>query len=477
MSTQDKQRFLGITVLGDYILCEGPQAVLDNVCRAGADAVACNPTVTAPAAEGTGSFQPPIDAGSSPRVFDRPLFGKRALWVQSGPSFRPNPDCYKDSPYPPRQPNELTEQHGHVIGEFIDGALERGLKVYFQIRAVQPSGLRDDDRPRLPNGKLPKNRIADTGCLASEAIRAYNRAYIRDLLTAYPGITGFRPDWPESPCYTLGEAFQDFSPHVKNWADQRGVPFEGIRQQAAELYEYLHGKLTNDDLHQAPWMRVGTSLNLAEQGRQAVLWLNRFPELTGWLCLKTALSVDILREWRKAMTEFGGQDKELAANAFMPPYTLLTGFDFSRAAELCDAIAPKLYTMHWSLMIELWGKELLEANPGLDERLLVRALVHLMDLADPGQEGERMADYGYPQPDEPHPIPDEPQRRKIVQAIAATGGKAALLPLVHGYGPLEDFSRRLKLVAESEADGVWINRYGYLSDDKLNAIADIWKSA
>ena len=34
--------------------------------------------------------------------------------------------------------------------------------------------------------------------------------------------------------------------------------------------------------------------------------------------------------------------------------------------------------------------------------------------------------------------------------------------------------RRFRIVAESEADGVWINRYGYLSDEKLDAVGGIW---
>ena len=46
---------------------------------------------------------------------------------------------------------------------------------------------------------------------------------------------------------------------------------------------------------------------------------------------------------------------------------------------------------------------------------------------------------------------------------------------MHGYGPLHDFVRRFRVVAESPADGVWINRYGYLGDDKLNAVGRIWR--
>jgi hypothetical protein len=460
------QRFLGITVLGDYILSEGVEAVLANLKRIGATAAACNPTVTAPAPDGEGTFQPPIDAGSSPRVFDRPLFGKTSLWVRGGVSYQPNQEFYADSPYKPRQPNDLTDAHGAVIGEFIDAAVDADIKVYFQVGAAQPSGLRDEDKPLLPNGQLSDNRLANTGSLASDAVRSYNRAYIRDLLTAYPKVSGFRPDWPEYPCYTLGEVFADFSPHALAWAEQHGFDVATMTRDTGALWDHLHGGMTNDDL---------AAFAKPDRGMYSLFsWLSRSPGVADWLRMKAELSADMLRDWREAITDAGGPDCELSANAFMPPYTLLTGLDFARAAEHCDAISPKLYTMHWSLMVKFWGDEILAANPGLDESLLTQALVTLMDIADsPGPC--QLADYGYPSPDEPHPIPNEPQIRKIEQACNATGDAASLYPLVHGYGPPEDFRRRLQLVADTTAAGVWINRYGYLGEDKLDAIADVWR--
>ena len=45
-----------------------------------------------------------------------------------------------------------------------------------------------------------------------------------------------------------------------------------------------------------------------------------------------------------------------------------------------------------------------------------------------------------------------------------------VLPLIHGYGPDDDFQRRVKVVADSQAEGVWVNRYGYLGDPKLESI-------
>ena len=459
-------RFLGITVLADFILNEGVEGVLDNIVqRAGATAVALNPTVTAPTQEGVGSFQPPSDAGSSPRLFDRPLWGKRALWVGGAPSYRPNAAYYQDTPYSPRKANDLTDKHGAIIKQFIDAALARGLKVYFQTGATSVPGLRDQDKPLLPNGRQPV-RMAETGSLASPAIRSYIRAYVRDLCEQYPQITGFRPDWPEYPCYKLDEAFQDFSPHVADWSARHGFDFKRIRTEVGALYDHLHGSLTNRDLE---------DLAGPDRGKVTQLTLlRRHPAVLEWLQLKTALSLDLLACWRASITEVGGPEKELSANAFMTPFTLLTGFDFSGAAAYCDAVSPKLYTMHWSAIVEFWGRDLLAHNPGLDETLVVRALAHLFDLGDE-ITAERLSDYGYPEPHEPHPIPVDCQARKIAQVCAEAAGRTLVIPLVHGYGPHEDFCRRFQVVAGSPADGVWINRYGYLSDDKLDAVGQLWR--
>ncbi len=460
-------RFLGITVLTDFVLNEGVEGILDNIAgRAGACAVACNPTVTAPGDAANGSWQPPADAGASVRLFDRPLWGKRELWVRSGPSFVPNADLYADTPYRPRGANDLTDRDGPVVDWFLEAAHARGLQVYFQVGAVQPPGLRPEDTPRLPDGAIPSNRMADTGSLASEAIRAYNRAYAHDLLARYPEVDGLRVDWPEYPCYTFGELFQDFGKPVETWAEAHGFDFAGIRRDVQALWDYLHGDLTNADL---------TDLASPDRGKFTLLRdLGRFPGVVGWLRLKAALSRDLLRDWRTALTSAGGTGKQLSANAFMPPYTLFTGMDFQGAAEHCDSISAKLYTMHWALMVRFWGDALMAANPGLDEALLVRALVNLMDLTDGEPAGLTLATYDYPEPDAPHPIPNEPQRRKINQALASVGGATPLYALVHGYGPTDDFRRRLQLAADSPVQGVWINRYGYLSDEKLDVIREVW---
>jgi len=223
------ERTLGMTVIGDYIVSEGVTRVLDNLQHAGVRAVACSPTVSTPAAEGKGTFAPPDDAGSSPRRFDRPLFGRHALWLTTAPSYHPDPRHYAGCAYGPAGVSPLTREHGELIGRFIDEALSRGMKVYLQVAAACPPALRDEDRPRLPDGRVPPGRLADTASLASDAVRNYNRAWARDLVDHYPQVTGFRIDWPEYPCYTIGEAFQDFGPHVARWASAHGHLFDTSR--------------------------------------------------------------------------------------------------------------------------------------------------------------------------------------------------------------------------------------------------------
>ena len=45
--------------------------------------------------------------------------------------------------------------------------------------------------------------------------------------------------------------------------------------------------------------------------------------------------------------------------------------------------------------------------------------------------------------------------------------------LAHGYGPLDDFRRRLRVAHEASPHGLWINRYAYLTDRKLETIGEV----
>ena len=470
-----ERRFLGVTVMPEYIQTETIEGVLDNlVMRVAATAVATSPYLMEPAEKNTGSREPPIDAGAGKvRLLERPLWGRRELFVRTAPSFSPDPKLYRGLRYQPPPATELTRKQGYVIRDFIRAAHARHLKVYFQVQAAIPPGYRvqfggpqEADRPRLPDGRIPPHRLANNGSLASPHIRDYTHALIRDLCRAYPEINGIRFDWPEYPPYFLDDVFLDFNDHARIAGERLGIDFDRMRRQVGELYKVLHGGLT--DAHLATWSEP-------DGGRYRLLGLLAdHPGLVDFLRFKAILVDELLSGFRKTLTEAGGIGKEMMPNAFPPPFSLASGMDFARAAHHSSAISVKLYTMHWPMILRFYGDVLQKANPKVSESLLVRALVNLLDIAD--DEGfPRLAQYAYPEPDVPHPVGTKAQARKIAHAQAEAGA-VPIYPLVHGYGPVEDFRKRLHVAHEAGRHGLWVNRYGYLSDEKLEIVGKVCES-
>jgi hypothetical protein len=127
--------------------------------------------------------------------------------------------------------------------------------------------------------------------------------------------------------------------------------------------------------------------------------------------------------------------------------------------------------MHWGMMVRFYADQLSAANTGLDPERLLAAIIRLLDLTDPGDPLDP-ASWRYPEPDERHPGGLRAQLRKIEVAQAAAGD-TPVYTLAHGYGPIEDFRRRLQVARDASPHGVWFNRYGYLGDEKLSAMADV----
>ena len=465
-------KLLGVTVLPEFIQSEGIDGLLDNLTRIGANAVATSPYLMEEADPQTGQREPPADANAgSVRLLDRPLFGKREVYVKTAPSFVPDRTLYAGLRYQPSEPTDLTHQQGQLLKDFIKAAKSRGIRVYFQVQAAIPPGYRvqfggpvESDRARLPDGTIPERRLAKNGSLASPHILAYEHALLKDMIRNYPDLDGLRIDWPEYPPYFLDSVFLDFSYHAERAAEQLGFPFGRMRRDVGNLYAKLHGGLRDSDLE--PWAED------ADGGRFHLLrLLSDYPGVAAWLRFKAALVEEMIAGFRRTMNESGGEAMELLPNAFPPPWTIVSGMDFRRVAQHSTAISCKLYTMHWPMMLRFYGDQILSANPGLSSSLLARALVRWLDIADDGGLGTVEA-YSYPPPDMPHPVGDRAQARKIRQAQREAGDTPVYV-LAHGYGPLGDFRRRLEVARDVGVHGYWVNRYAYLSDDKLEVIRDV----
>src|SRR5262245_4200589 len=377
------QRLVGITVLPEFLQVEGVDAVLDNlVVKVGANAVTTSPYVMELAAEGTGGPEAPDDAGAGAvRPLDRPLWGKRELFVRTAPSFVPQSQLYRGLRYQPADATDLTRRDRHVVHNLIRAAQSRHLKVYLQIQAAIPPGYRvqfggptDDDRPRLPDGQLPSKRLAKNGSLASRHIIDYTHTLIRDICRTYPDIDGIRFDWPEYPPYLLDDLFLDFSEAAQQAAARLGFNYERMQRHASALYRKLHGELTDVDL--AAWLDD-------DGGRYALArWMMNYPGMVELSQFKATLVAELLAGFRTTMNEAGAARMELIAHAFPPPWNLASGIDFSGSRGYVSGYCVKLYTMHWAMMLRFYADQLLAANRNLSDELLAKVLVRLLDIAD-----------------------------------------------------------------------------------------------
>ena len=462
------EKLRGVTVLPEYIQSEGVGALLDNLQqRANVTAVTTSPYVMAPTTEASGKREPPADADAGTvRLLDRPLWGRRELYVRTSPSFVARRELYAGLKYQPAAPDDLTREQGPLVAAFLNEARRRGLKTYLQIQAAIPPGYRvqfggpdDDDQPRLPNGRVPAGRVANNASLESPHIIDYQRTLITDLCQAYPEIDGIRFDWPEYPPYSLDDVFVDFSAHVPAARD--------LRQEASAWYDRLHGQLTEEDLES--WSDGRTPQHGLLPGWISADFVRR------WHSTKASSTERLLRAFRDAMDAAGAAQMQVVAHAFPPPWNVHSGIDFQLLRNVVDGYCVKTYTMHWAMMLKFYVDQLSAANPHLTRPLLARTLAAALDIVEPELLSEAHS-FRYPGPDEPHPFSLAAQQRKIA-AAQHDAGETPVFALAHSYGPVDDFYSRLDAVYGASSSGIWVNRYAYLSDDKLAAMGELFRSS
>jgi len=449
---------LGITVMPEWFQTEGIEPVLDNLAAAGATALATSPYVLAPAPEGEGGREPPIDGGAGEvRLLDRPLFGRRALWVRTAPAFRPDPRLYVGLRYRPATPDALTEAEAPRIQAAIRAAKDRGLTVHLQVQAAIPPGYRvqfggglaDEDQPLLPDGTKLPGRVDGNGSLAAPAIRDYLAALLADLAQAFPDVDAIRLDWPEYPPYALEATLFDFSAAAMRFAAGQG--FDTARMRA-------------DALAALTAIRDGSAAALLRDG-SAREWLAARPGLADLARCKAALAADFIATAAAALHAASGGRIALVPQGFPAPFARASGFDPALLAPLVPAMGIKLYTMHWPMILRFWARSL--GAP--DDPALLLALAAALDLTDGPVDPARLV---YPAPDAPHPVGVGAQRRKILAARAAAG-TTPIFAMAHSYGPVEDVAARFRLAWEASARRVFVNRYGYMDAAKIAAIGAI----
>jgi len=289
---------------------------------------------------------------------------------------------------------------------------------------------------------------------------------MHEALRHYRDVDGIYLDWAEYTCYFLEDCFTCFCEHCQAAAERQGFDWPRIHADTRALWDRLH-RLSPADVARAAnstdWPFVLASALLEHAG---VADLLRF---------KARSVAEAAAELRQTMDEAGASSVALGLNGFAPPWCRITGLDYGLERSVVQHTRCKLFTFHWPMITGWWAQTLLAWNPGLDERAVLRAVTSALDLpAPPTEHRVGVADFGMPRPDEPHPILPAALTRKMNQAVAMAGRDGSCLAYVHSYRPAAELAQVLEAVLASNAPGCWVQRYGYLSDEKLAIIRSVW---
>ena len=458
----------GVTVMPEWFAFEGIDHVLDRVELLGATAIATSPYVLERCADGTGAREPPPDGEAGKvRPLDRELFGARELFVRTAPAFVHDKERYRGLRYQPSPPSPLTYANADLLDRVCDAAARRKIHVYMQVMAASPPGYRvqfsgahAEDRCLLPDGRTHDARVDRNASLASAQVVEYTSALAAEVAARYPSVTGIRLDWPEYPPYDFRSALFDFNPAMISRIEHAGID---ARKLAREVRAWADGV----------GMAVRTAAPSGPVATLRALEASRFDALfdaggpLGPLYeAKRDAAYGLLCAVRGALDAVPGVRRRLEPQAFPPPFHRISGFPLDRLAGVADAVGIKLYTMHWPMIARYWARDLLGDADAPSQDAATAAIAYRFGLTDDIGDGSTLC---YPEPDVPHPTGQDAQSAKLATARAIAGPVPAVA-FVHSYGPVADVVRR-RDVATASGLPVWINRYGYLSDEKIRALA------
>jgi hypothetical protein len=465
MSDLNSKR-LGVTVMPEYIQSEGIDAVLYNIAdRLGATSVTTCPYVAKEGAPGQGFREPPIDAGAGGlRLLDRPLWRKREVYVESAPSFRPDNRLYEQSNYAPEKPTDLTDACGHVIGDFFGAAKAKGLTTYLQIMSAIPPCLRVQmgepypaDQPLLPDGTFVPKRVDRNASLAAQNPRNYLRALIKDLCLNYPDCDGFKFDWPEYPPYDFNSLFADYNPQVAPYASELGLHLSSLADGVLEAT----GAFKAADYE---W----TGASTASFKDVFVALKARFQAVDDHFRLREHLVGNYAQFLRECVDEASGGTKRVFLQGFPPPWNALSGFNPKVVRQHTHELGIKFYTMHWPMI----GANYVEqASRKFDIPRDVSAAFFRANFMGQKSGTEDSAALSYPEPNVPHRISQE-----MIQSTYQSFGDDRTIGIAHCYGPCYDVVERCTALLAASHGNIELNRYGYLGEDKMDALASLFAS-
>ena len=461
-------KFLGLVMTPLDVQVEGLNAVMDYIESTGATAINCSRVLNRPATSDTGFRAPPLDIDGYDRVFERPVWGKRELYLESFRSQKPDLSWYADTSYKPTWKSFPSDLDADLPNRIFEAAQDRKWRIYTSVTPLVVPNLKNEDRMQWINSQFPDpdRRVANQGCPSSPNVRTWAIACVLDEISQQPTPDGVCLDWVEYTTYLLEDHFSCFSSYSQKQMASLGYEAEKIEGDVLALWKYLHS-LTSDRLE-----HISQILNSPSQLLDLLI---RFPGVYDFFRFKSDVIFGLYRDIRLAMDQAGFAQVELVANGWPAPFNRSSGMDYARLAKIVQSVRPKLYTFHWSTLPRWYGQVLKNWNPNLAVSAILQAVKNWFCLPD-SIDRPTWSDYYIPAPRDRHPVHFETFANRINEVVGQVSGRVPVLPLAHGYVPLEQWKRTISIIQNSQADGMWVQRYCYLSNEKIAALASIWNA-
>jgi hypothetical protein len=167
----------------------------------------------------------------------------------------------------------------------------------------------------------------------------------------------------------------------------------------------------------------------------------------------------------------------VSAAATALPWGRMSGGAYARPDRGVATQRVKLYSAQWLMMAGWWAETLLTWNRGsaLTPELATRAIMSLFGIEfEEAPATPEPAMLTMPGPGESHNLTPESYTHRIENQLILRDNQAPILPLLHAYRTAEDLARLLERVRPFAGPGLWIHRYGYLSDEKLEILRQEW---
>lgn len=468
------QRTRGVVFTPAELQYEGLERVLGDLAGSGVNAVAVTPGVFLPGDPESGVREPPLDVDGEVRQLDRPLWGSRVAYVQRFAPYEPDPQIWAGLPYPSSE-QAPPGHRADMARQMIDEARRLQMRPYIIISPTILPGLpgghsmsggivqgEPHERPLPVGGRRSKRIIAGQGCPNNPSVRDLVVARVRETVKHYGDAAGLFLDWIEYTCYFPEDAFTCFCRSCERTARAQGVDWPALEEGVRALWSRLQ-RLTDVDLRAV--IDAGTFRVLVSLADCAAI-----EEHQRFKATSVAGLYDLVR---RTAVEAGAPGLSIGANGFPGPFSTVTGADFAVTAGSVDVVRPKFFTFHWAMMVRWYGETLMQRNPHLDESLVVAAMLSVFGISGGGYD-RSLASFGMPKPGQSHPLSVADVRRKVEDVVTAVGHVDRCEAYIHSYQPVDDLDNLVRAMDETDVGGVWVQRYGYLSDAKLDRLRSRW---